>query len=609
MAVTVIQQIRQHKDARLFYLEGPTGGGKTNLSMLTTIELLQANPELNKVFYVFPFTTLITQTYAAIKETLGLQDDEIIQLHSKAGFKNRKSEETSDEAYGQDKLNYIDYLFVNYPFCLLSHIKFFDILKTNKKEANYLMHRLANSVVVVDELQSYTPQHWDKLIYFIRHYAAFFNIRFVLMSATLPKLSKLKVIQDQVDDFVYLLPEAKQDYFQNDNFRKRVNFNFTLLDKKDISLRDLANILITESKQYAEKDFGQAKPQSSVYTIIEFIYKKSASEFHLTIKALNDFFDEIFVLSGTILEHRRRHIINYLKNPENRRKRVLLITTQVVEAGVDIDMDIGFKNRSLVDSDEQLAGRINRNVNKEDCQLFLFNRDEAGVLYGNDKRYKVTQKQLKTEDYQEILRDKNFDKLYDLVFQDINGLNVKKMMINFEDYEKDVKKMNFQSVHEKFKLIDQDNLSVFVPLAVPLEVDGSTPDTREKVFSDQELYFLKQANILPNSAHCIEGEEVFGLYSDLINNRRTDFTQQQVSMKTIQGIISKFVFSVFDDKKGKMRNNLISYADTEKFKSHNNENNDGLLYGFVYLSHYQDVYDETFGLNESAFDSVENCIL
>lgn len=76
----------------------------------------------------------------------------------------------------------------------------------------------------------------------------------------------------------------------------------------------------------------------------------------LSYKKMEPFFDEVFLLSGTILEPRRREIINELKNPLSRKKNILLITTQVVEAGVDIDMDLGFKNISLIDSDEQLAG-------------------------------------------------------------------------------------------------------------------------------------------------------------------------------------------------------------------------------------------------------------
>ncbi len=596
MAFEVIRNVRTDSDKNLFYIEAPTGGGKTNLSMLATIELLKANTNLNKVYYVFPFTTLITQTHKAIIETMGLKGDEVVQLHSKAGFQSK--EEYQDGMYGIQKLNYLDNLFVNYPFCLLSHIKFFDLLKTHEKENNYLLHRLANSVVVIDELQSYNPSHWDKVIYFIRNFAKFFNIKFILMSATLPKLDKLKVIQNEVQDFVYLLPNAKEKYFQNPNFAQRVTFRFDFLNENEINLENLANIVLEKSEQYAQKDFGQAKPKGSVYTIVEFIFKKSATEFYKTITQHNTFFDEIFVLSGTILEHRRKYIIDFLKNPENRKKKILLITTQVVEAGVDIDMDLGFKNQSLIDSDEQLAGRINRNVNKKDCELYLFKVNEASVLYSKDKRYQAT-KQIKQE-YADILNNKDFDRLYQIVLKDIDKWNEIPMAIGFQDYLSNITNLNFQDTNKKFQLIEQKNISVFVPLPIPADT-----------FSNSELKFLEIANIYPNSEGKIEGSQVFDLYIQLIENRNPDFITQKVSLKTLQGVLSKFVFSIFDDSKGNTRRKLIAFSDIEKVSKNNEQTVEtaGKSYGFVYLARYNEVYNEEFGLDDSKFETSENCIL
>lgn len=603
MALELIQNIRENWNKNLFYIEAPTGGGKTNLSMLATVELLKANKgQINKVFYVFPFTTLITQTYSAIKETLGLSDNEVVQLHSKAGYK-QKSEEEKDGLYSDEKANYIDNLFVNFPFCLLSHVKFFDLLKTNEKEGNYMLHRLANSIVVIDEMQSYDPAHWDKIIYFISHYAKLYNIKFILMSATLPKLGNLQVLEKQyVSDFVYLLPKAKKDYFLNPNFSERVKFNFDLFEREDLELDEIVQTLFEKSKEYSSLDFGKAKPKDSIYCIIEFILKKSAIEFYQKVKSINDnkvFFDEILVLSGTILEHRRKEIINLLKNETNRQKKILLITTQVVEAGVDIDMDLGFKDRSMIDSEEQLAGRINRNVNKKDCTLYLFNYNKERIIYGQDKRYQETKK-LKANEYQRILEQKDFDFLYNIIFSNIDYWNqsdkigTQNHSNQLKYYKSKVERLQFKSIHWDFKLIDQENISCFIPLEVPLTVDG-TNSNFESIFSKNELDFLAQYEVQPTKKGTIRGAEVFDLYINIIQNKR-EFIQQKIAEQTLQGIMSKFIFSLFASKKMELQ--MVHFFDKDKSE-----------YGYQYISHWEDFYDVKFGMDSQRFESSETQFL
>lgn len=603
MALEVIRNIKANSHKNLFYIEAPTGGGKTNLSMLATVELLKASEgRTNKVFYVFPFTTLITQTYIAIKDTLGLTENEVVQLHSKAGYKQQMEEEQQDGVYSDEKKNYIDNLFINYPFCLLSHVKFFDLLKTNEKEANYMLHRLANSIVVIDELQSYDPAHWDKMLYFITHYAKLYNIKFILMSATLPKLGNLQIIdKEYVSDFVYLLPNAKRDYFLNPNFSERVKFNFDLFERTDLELSEIAKILLEKTKEYAAYDFGKPKPKGSAYCIIEFIFKKSATEFYGEItKINNNFFDEILVLSGTILEHRRKEIINLLKNPATREKRVLLITTQVVEAGVDIDMDLGFKDRSMIDSEEQLAGRINRNVNKKECTLYLFNYNKERIIYGQDLRYQETKK-LKATDYQHILKNKDFDFLYNSVFAKINYWGNSDKISNenhsgqLKYYRSKIEKLHFKSAHWDFKLIDQENISCFIPLNIPIEVEGVVNGSKDIIFSKNELAFLKIHGIEPTHDYCINGAEVFNLYVSFIQNKR-EFIQQKIGEKTLQGILSKFIFSLFASKKVEIQ--IVLFSDEIKSE-----------FGYKYIEFWKDFYDVNFGMDSQKFNSNETQFL
>lgn len=557
LAIEAIQNIRSHSAEHLFYLEAPTGSGKTNVSLLAATELLASDKSLNKVFYVFPFTTLITQTYKTIKDTLSLDESEMVEIHSKAFFKTGK--------YEEDYKNYLDNLFVNYPIVLLSHIRFFGILKTNDKELNYLFHRFANSVVVIDEIQSYSPSTWNTIAYFIVNYAKMLNIKFVIMSATLPKIGN---VVDK-NKFVYLLRD-KSLYFLNPNFCSRVKFDYSLLlmdkphdtDEKAHYLYQLKNILLDKSSQYASSNVINL---NSVYVIIEFIYKKTASDFY-ALFADNTFFDEIFLLSGTILEPRRRDIIHKLKSSEYREKKILLISTQVVEAGVDIDMDLGFKDKSLIDSEEQLAGRINRNVKKKGCMLYLFDCDRAASIYGTDERYKLMN-EMDFKYYQMIIENKDFDDLYQKVIEKIIRNNKSKYTENIKFLQQDILRLNFLRINGDLKLIDSDSISVFVPLKLDIDYFKDHIDT------------LNGLSIPYDES--VDGRDVWYRYESLIFDQDEDFVRNRINMKKIQGVMSYYIFSIFP--RGKDFELLHTYGEEK--------------YGFLYLENFQDVYSLDNGIN------------
>ncbi|HPE86486.1 MAG TPA: CRISPR-associated helicase Cas3' [Bacteroidales bacterium] len=560
----VISTFRNNPDNLWYYIEAPTGAGKTNLSLACITELLQTDKSLNKVFYVFPFTTLITQTFSGIQETIGLDKNEMIQLHSKAGFHTK--EETADGEYGREKKLHLDNLFVNYPVCVTSHIRFFDILKGNHKESNYLLHRLCNSIVVIDELQTYNPKHWDKILFFIENYARLFNMRFIIMSATLPKIDALS--ETAKGKFVNLTPNKKL-YFTNKNFSGRVEFDFSWLNKdkpdKDAKEEYLEELSLFVKKQ-ADNYFIKYKHSR---VLIEFITKNTASRFFRMLMESNDFDDfKILLLSGDILESMRKKIINDLKKEEY--DKVILVSTQVIEAGVDIDMDLGFKDRSLLDSDEQLAGRINRNASKEGGKVFLFDCDNTKTIYGKDQRYKHQQKDKEIYfGFKEILQNKTFDRLYEKVFEDVKRDDwtdtgkLKSYLENFEQF-------NFQHIHSEFQLIENnDSRSIFIPVDIDIP-DGYSKDDFHKI------------NILTDSEEQISGEKLFETYITIIRNKDVDFIKKQIELKKITGLMSQFTLSVYPN----ILNEIKDKCDAEKSK-----------YGYEYLSFWDECYDINAGFN------------
>lgn len=554
----VISNYHLNKDKKLFYIEAPTGSGKTNLSLLVISEILKTRKNVNKIFYVFPFTSLITQTYNNIKRDLKLNDSELIQLHSKAPF---ISGNESDDIYGTLHKNYIDSLFVNFPFVLLSHVKFFDVLVSNDKESNYLLHRLANSIVILDELQSYTPSEWDKINHLIQNYSDSLNITFILMSATLPKISKL-ILNDtnNIDRFSYLIKD-KNIYFTNPNFKNRTIFRFDYINNPEFhfSNESLYYIVYKHSEEYYSKN-------GCVNSLIEFITKNSAQSFYNYIKE-NQLFDDYkkYLITGTILEPRRNEIINEIKNKKE--SKVIVIATQVIEAGLDIDMDIGFKDMSIVDADEQFAGRINRNASKQNCEIFLFKSGLARHTYGLDIRF-IEQKNINYEQLQKILNNKDFDSYYDLVFKNINQYNNNMFAVNLHSYINFIRQLKFGELRKNFELIRGNTISIFVPLEISTEY-----------FTAQELKFLENYNV-KIIGDKISGSDIWKIYSGLINNKKENFIETKAYLKIISSIMSKYTFSTWVNSNFY---NLLRHYGEE-------------LYGFFYLSNWQDVYSYEDGL-------------
>ena len=538
--VEVKENLRKNITKNLFYIEAPTGAGKTNLSVMSAVEILQKDTTINKIFYVFPFTTLITQTYDSIKNVLNLDKSEIVQLHSKAKY-NDKKEIEKDGVYGDEKSNFLDNQFMNYPITLLSHVKFFNVLTGVSKDDNYIFHRLSNSIVIIDEIQTYNPDLWSSIVYLLDSFAEKFNIKFIVMSATLPKIGD--ILNEPNNKFIKLVSN-KKEYFSNPNFGKRVT-----IDTKPIKIKeskDIYNRLIKESKAYQKLETNKT---NVARIIIEFITKKGADEFYKEAIKENKIFDEIFILSGTILEPRRKEIISFLKDTHD--KNVLLVTTQVVESGVDIDMDIGFKEKSLIDSDEQLAGRINRNSSKEGNKLFLFEMEhpKAQFVYKGDRRLKI----LVDEN---VLETKNFDAYYDQVINAIKKSNDIPFIEGLDTYIDHIKNLRFSESH--IKIIDMESLSVFVPL-------------------DDEA------------------KAVWGEYRETVKNQELDFTKRQIKLQSLASEISKYTFSLA----------MYQGSGIDYLKPYGKEE-----LGYLYLDEYENIYSYKDGLDTSVLSGTHvNMIL
>lgn len=378
---------------------------------------------------------------------------------------------------------------------------------------------MINSVVILDEIQSYKNEIWKEIILFLEKYAEILNIKIIIMSATLPRLNKLGCNDD---NFAYLV-RYRDKYFKNLLFKDRVNISFEMLNSEVNSIEEIAKKVVEESERYNK-------------ILIEFIKKSSALEFYKDIKEkLKDKSESIYLITGDDNKLERKKIINKIKGIGS----VILVATQVVEAGVDIDMDLGFKDISIIDSDEQFLGRINRSCKKLNSKVYFFNLDDAKEIYRKDIR-KEKNLTLNEESNREIILEKDFEKYYDKIIARIEENKNKHNDENIDVFTNDiVGKLDFKSVNKRMTLIDK--------------------------LRDYTIFLNTQVE--DESGNIVVGSDVWEDYVSLLKNNDIDYSEKRVKMSDIMEKLDYFTYKLrkFDNSFNDYIGDIFYIDDGEQY--------------------------------------------
>jgi len=506
MSKEALSNLEKNKDKYIYYLEAPTGSGKTLTSINLALNLLESEKELNKLFYIFPFNTLVEQTKNVFDDIFKSELD-IEVINSITPIKEDDKQELKESEY---ESSYVNRLFYHSPAITTTHVNFFNILFGTSKEDNFPLWQFANSVIILDEIQSYNNHLWWYMIEFFEKYAKLLNMKIIIMSATLPKLD---YFLEKKDSFVSLINEEKRDYFFNHTyFKNRVSLEYMNLENKT-TFDELYEKLEIKVKNYK-------------HILFEFISKKSAREFYDLIK---DDFENVYELSGDDNKAYRQYVINETKD---KTKPIIIVATQVIEAGVDIDMDLGFKDISTIDSEEQFMGRINRSCKKnyKNPKVYFFDMDETKNIYKGDNRLGYD---IKNQKYQEILKNKEFGKYYINVLEDIKRSKnrfIDGLMTDYNNFKSDILKLNFKSLSKTMVLISNETFTLYFPFKIDIEI---YKDVKE--FEDIEDIFL--------DGNLLDGQKVWDEFLKL--NEIDNFAKRKVLKSKINSLMQFFTFNIF----------------------------------------------------------------
>jgi CRISPR-associated endonuclease/helicase Cas3 len=318
---------------------------------------------------------------------------------------------------------------------------------------------LTGSIIILDEVQFIPFEYWDA----IRNALLFFNrnlgCNIIFMTATQPLIFAEGEIRELVPHGLLSLPE-------------RVTFK--LKNKEQIGIVEFSNEMNSLISKYPDKSI-----------LIELNTIKSAIEVYRSITDS----ERPYFLSSQIIPKIVGPRIDIIKQNLENSKRVILVCTQVVEVGVDIDFEIAVRDIGPIDAIVQTAGRCNRNGSKkpENSLFFVYRlinehgRQFARKIYG---RVAI--------DVSESIIEKEHS-ILDLVNQYYRDIKTRRSNLESVKINADINELNYEDVEENFKLKDE-------PFKVPIFVEFDNHATKVWTdfvnFSNEERVDRKRSRFL-----------------------------------------------------------------------------------------------------------------
>ena len=452
--INSLDSLNLEKD-KILSLNVPTGTGKTLTSLSFALKL-KAKIEQEKkykprIIYSLPYLSIIDQNFAIFEDVFKFSlkgktpNSNLLLKHhhlsdinyTVSNIGEEEFENLSPKDIGKDLLLIEGW---NSEVIVTTFFQFFYSLISNRNKSIRKFHNIVNSIVILDEVQAIPHCYWlllNKIIHFL---AEKFNVYFILVTATQPLLFNEK------EKEIKPLIKNKEKYFKALN-RVDLKYNSTPL-----CLNDFQEILEEDLCNNLNKDF-----------LIVLNTINSSLEIYNFICQLELEDTEIYYLSTNIIPQERLKRIK--KSREKSKKRKIIISTQLIEAGVDLDVDIVYRDFAPLDSINQVAGRCNRNFSQSKglIKIFILKAEEEKKEY---YRYIYDNFIIsKTKDVLDKLRKKQIE---EKDFLSLNNLYFDKVNQGKADDEakkilEEVKKLNFGEL-SKFKLIKDTykKIDVFV---------------------------------------------------------------------------------------------------------------------------------------------------
>lgn len=410
------------RKAGLYTLTVPTGGGKTVSSMAFALRhaLLHAQ---RRIIYVIPYTSIIEQTQAVFEEIFGPEN--VVAHYANVTYRTDENGDLSD----RDNRRYLASENWDAPIILTTSVQFFESLFGNRPSNSRKLHNIASSVIIFDEAQMLPVNYLSPCVWAITQLVKKYNCTGVLCTATQPSLDSL--IRN---DLPAGASELSKNADENHDFFRRVCYRY------DGNLSDKALV-------------AQLSSEPSVLCIVNSRQQAQQLFIHLPEEGR-------YHLSTTMTAVHRRETLDEIRRRLKSGETCRVISTSLVEAGVDVDFPCVYRAVAGLDSVIQAAGRCNREGKRPTAEsiVHIFDTD-AKSPEALKQNIAATRRVL--AHHTDLASAAAIEEYFQFLLYTLKGseaLDEKNIMGQIRE------NMAFHTVATSFHMIESNTITVYIPL-------------------------------------------------------------------------------------------------------------------------------------------------
>jgi CRISPR-associated endonuclease/helicase Cas3 len=416
----------------LFSLNVPTGGGKTLSSLAFALGHAVRHGQ-RRVIYVIPFTSIIEQNAGVFEDVfapLTAPDSPPVVLEHHSNLSPEKETERSRLAAEN----------WDAPLVVTTAVQFYESLHAARTSSCRKLHNIANAVVILDEAQCLPVDYLRPCLESLRQLSSHYRTSVVLCTATQPAIHHRPEFPIGLHDIRAIIPDARS------------------LSKELERVRVVDRGMMTDSLLTAEI--------SEAFQVLVIVNTRKHAQklFQLLPKGTRNFH-----LSALMCPQHRRAVLDGVRRRLDAGESVRLISTQLIEAGVDIDFPLVYRSLAGIDSIAQAAGRCNRNGRLPMGETYIFRSEHQRAEAYFRETAQVADRVLSL--FENPLGLESVEKYFQLYYLAHNPANAPKW--DTKDIGGDFKLdrgsrklpmlFQFRSTAEKFRLIENEQVTVIIP--------------------------------------------------------------------------------------------------------------------------------------------------